>query len=226
MPEEGGATEALLKRALGGNAVAMRELVTAILPVVEARVARALFRSQERDGGRRSARQEIGDLTQEVFASLFNHNARALRAWDAERGMSLTNFVGLIAEREVCSLLRTGRHNPWTEDPTLDEDLDGAAGGSDADALRVLSCDLLSVLLDRLRERLSPRGLRLFEAIVIDEVTPEAIAAELGMTVDAVYAWRGRFLRLARKLLEEIQAIPPSERATGDANATLKTVGP
>ena len=41
---------------------------------------------------------------------------------------------------------------------------------------------------------------------MIDEVAIEAICAQTAMTHDAVYAWRSRLGKLARKLLAEITA--------------------
>lgn len=195
-------------RGLGGDAAAMRELVEALLPVVHARVTRSLWRSRRRSSTDRDAQQEVDDLTQDVFAALFADNARALRAWDPARGASLLNFVGLIAEREVSALLRTGRRSPWTEDPTLDEHLFVAAGASEGLDLHVMSQDLLAAVLERLRERLSPRGMYLFQALVVEERLVEELADELDMTPAAIYAWRTRFVRTARAILVEVA--PPS----------------
>ena len=205
--------ERWLAQALAGDEGAVRSLIAQLLPIVQARATRGIWRRQR--GALRDARQEVDDLVQEVFAALFADDARALRAWEPGRGLSLSNFVGLIAEREVASLLRTGRRNPWTEDPTPAEDLASALGGTEREAGRLLSRDLLLVLVDRLRERLSARGWHLFRALVIEEKRPEVVAAELQMTIEAVYAWRGRFARTARAILEEVQAIPPSARPEG-----------
>src|SRR5687768_1618744 len=83
-------------------------------------VARGLARRMVKARGR-DLRQEVEDLTQEVFVALFADDARALRLWDPARGASLANFVGLLAEREVASILRSGRRSPWTEDPTASD---------------------------------------------------------------------------------------------------------
>ena len=78
----------LLERVLAGDAASSRALVAALLPVVQARVARVLVR--RRGGSGRDVRQEVEDLSQEVFAILFADGARVLRAWDPSRGLSLT----------------------------------------------------------------------------------------------------------------------------------------
>jgi RNA polymerase sigma-70 factor (ECF subfamily) len=131
-----------------------------------------------------------------------------LRTWQPARGLSLENFVGLVAERQVASILRTGKRSPWTEDPTDDDALADAAGTALEDEPMVLSRDLVTALLDRLREELSPRGLHLFEQLVVEERSIEELAADTGMMADALYAWRSRLLRRARELAMTLQAIP------------------
>src|SRR5262245_51304251 len=106
--------------ALGGDKGAIRALVAALSPVIQARVARALLRRRAASKAR-DIRQEVEDLTQEVFVALFADGGRTLREWSPSRGLSLLNFAGLVAEREVASIMRSGRRSPWTEDPTLNE---------------------------------------------------------------------------------------------------------
>ena len=107
---------ALLDQALAGDVAATRRLVAAIMPIVQARVARTLVR--RRGGSGRDARQEVQDLAQDVFAALFADDGKVLRAWDPVRGLTLASFCGLVAEREAASILRSGRRSPWTEAAT------------------------------------------------------------------------------------------------------------
>ncbi len=144
-------------------------------------------------------------MAQEVFLVLFNEDARILRSWNPERGLSLENFVGFVTERQVVSILRTGKRNPWKEDPTLTEQLDRtdpAAGPEDTVAGR----HVLRQLLRRLEEQLSPLGRQLFDLIYLREKTVAEIRQETGLRSDAVYAWRSRLRRLARKLLTEMMS--------------------
>ena len=112
----------LLARALGGDAVAVRELLDRLLPVVQTRVGLALMRRQGQARGR-NVRAEVEDLSQEVFLALFERDGRVLRGWQPERGLSLKGFVGLVAEREAGCILRTGKRSPFTEEPTADDTL-------------------------------------------------------------------------------------------------------
>lgn len=182
----------------------MRALVDALTPVVQARVARGLLR---RGGGARGrdVRQEVEDMTQEVFLSLFDDGGRALRAWAPARGLSLANFVGLVAERQVASILRSGRRSPWTEDPTDGDVLDASAGRARDHEGEVVSRDLLAAVVERVRAELSPKGLVMFERLVVDDASIETVCAEMEMQPDAVYAWRSRLAKLVRRIAGELK---------------------
>lgn len=189
-------TPELVHAALSGDRAAVRALCASLAPLVQARVAKALLR-RHRAGVRRAVREEVLDLTQEVFVALFERDGRLLRAWDPERGLSLPNFVGLIAEREVSSILRSGVRSPFALDDALTEDalepLE-APMGVEAD---VASRETLEKLLDGLRARLSPLGLQMFRLLFVEERTVEEICESMRMRPDAVYAWRSRLTRLA-----------------------------
>ena len=114
-------TDQTLYQALDGNQPAMRELVKHLTPVIQARVARAVMVGAKNYGHDR-IQEEVADITQEVFVALFANDARVLRNWDSEKGLSLRNFAGLVAHRQALSILRTNKRNPFTEDPTLATD--------------------------------------------------------------------------------------------------------
>ena len=192
-----------VRGALAGDPAAVRWLVALLSPVIQARVVRALLR---RATGGRSTRQEVEDMVQEVFVALFEDHGKVLRSWDPGRGMSLANFVGLVAERQVASNLRSGRRSPWTEDPTLGEELERPSDDDLGPEARVASQQLLAVLLDRVRATLSPKGLDLLERLFIREESVDAVCAATGMSPDAVYAWRSRLSKLVRVLTAEEMA--------------------
>lgn len=194
-------TRADLEVALSGDTSALAELVDRLTPVVQTRVARSLRRRDRL--GSRSVRQEVEDLSQEVFVALFADDAKVLRSWDPARGLSLANFVGFVAERQVASILRTGKRNPWREDPTLTEELDGADPAPDPHHAAT-SRQILRRLLLRLEEVLSPLGRHLFELIYLQEKSVSEVERETGLGSDAVYAWRSRLRRLARRNLAEL----------------------
>ncbi len=193
---------ARIQRALNGERDAVRALVDELSPVIQARIVRSLTRRQEAAGGR-DVRQEVRDLTQHMFLVLFADGGRVLRQWDPERGSSLQNFIGLVTEREVASILRRRRRSPWGEHPTEDEDFDRMSGAAPGPESEAISRDLLRRVIVRARARLSGRGIDLFQWIVLEERSVEEVCTLAGMTPEAVYAWRSRLARLLREVAAE-----------------------
>ena len=76
--------------ALAGDAAAMRALVDALTPVIQATVARALLPAA-RSG--RGIRADVEDLTQEVFERLLENGGRTLASWDPARGRTLRGLT-------------------------------------------------------------------------------------------------------------------------------------
>jgi len=190
---------AFVQRALAGEEAEVRRLLDRLTPVVQSRVARCLLRSG-RAGPR--LRQELKDLVQDVFLTLFEGGGKVLASWDAARGLSLDNFVGLVTERQVISILRSGRRTAWKEDPTLDEEMERPASEAGPEAA-LASREALETLLSRLREALSPQGWQLFDLLYLKERSVAEVEQETGLSPDAVYAWRSRLRRLARSLLDD-----------------------
>lgn len=189
----------LVRRALAGDEPAQTWLVQTLTPIIQSRVARFLL--PRRKG--RDVRQEVEDFTQEVFLILFADDGKVLRSWEPERGLSLQNFVGLVAKRVTASILRSGKRSPWKEDPTLSEDLDQTARESGPEEITATR-EQLRLLLDRLTEKLSPLGWHLFDLLYLHDLPIEEVMRQTNMTADAVYAWRSRLRRLACRLLEEM----------------------
>lgn len=214
---------ALLEHVLGGDAAATRRLVGALVPVVQARVARTLVR--RRGGSGRDVRQEVEDLVQEVFAALFENDARVLRAWDASRGLSLASFCGLVAEREAASILRSGRRSPWSADATEAEEIERALGSAPPAAGALESREQILRVLDRAREALSPLGLEMLQRLVVEEEDVDVVCASTGMTPDAVYAWRSRLGKLVRKIAVELADSAPRVEAMSETAGPRRTSG-
>jgi len=207
-PEE---IASLTRRALDGDQTAFTALVALLTPVIQARVARTLLARRSLLAGGRDLRQDVEDLSQDTFLALFDRNARVLRSWQPERGLSLANFVGLVAKCQVLSFLRSGRRNPWKEEPFGDDEIDAPAPDPGPEEI-VANRELLALLLDRLRESLSPQGWQLFDLIYIQELSQAEVEAASGLSADAVYAWRSRLPRRGRKLLDELSGTGASAR--------------
>jgi RNA polymerase sigma factor (sigma-70 family) len=207
-PAEAAAETRLLAAALARDAGALLELARLLTPPIQVRVARALVR---RAGARARAsdlRSELDDMTQEVFVRLFAHDARALRAWDPARGLSLVNFVGMVADREVSNVFHSGRRTPWSDRLELREDMEGEAPMTVqvGDERRQIYKDLLVKVCRRLEAWLSPRGRELFDVVYLEERPLGEVAERFNMQPSAIYAWRNRVGKRARELLDELQA--------------------
>lgn len=202
-----GATQSEVGQALAGDEDALSRLVQLLTPVIQSRVARGLLSRRTGASASRNIRQEVEDLTQEIFLVLFADDGKVLRSWQPERGLSLVNFVGLVAERQTASILRSGKRSPWKEDPTLPEDLEQISRESNPEEITA-SREQLKLLLHRLTEELSPLGRHLFDLLFLRELPFEEVTRQTGMSPDAVYAWRSRLRRLARRLLDEMSENP------------------
>ncbi len=190
-------------RALAGDESALARLVDVLTPVIQARVARCLLLQRTGGSTGRAIRQEVEDLTQEVFLALWAEDGKALRRWDPRRGLSLANFVGLVAERQTVSILRSGKRSPWKEDPTLTEELDDKAPESGPEQVAA-SREELRLLVRRLHEELSPLGRHLFSLLFLEELSVPEVVQRTSMSSDAIYAWRSRLRRLAHQLFAEL----------------------
>jgi RNA polymerase sigma-70 factor (ECF subfamily) len=193
------ASQDLVRRALEGERAAIEALVRELSPVVQSRVATALWRRGH------NSRQELEDLTQEVLMDVFTGEARVLASWEPERGLSLASFVGLVAQRSVASALRSRRRSPFAHEPTdpgaLDATPDSARAGA-APERSAAARELLRLLLDRLHTELSPKALEMFYRLYVWQEEPELVARETGSKLEAVYQWRSRL----KKEVTELEA--------------------
>ncbi|HET7540374.1 MAG TPA: hypothetical protein VFK05_10905 [Polyangiaceae bacterium] len=188
-----------VKRALQGERAAIEELVRELSPVVQARVATALWRRG------RASRQELEDLTQEVLMELFTGDGRALASWEPGRGLSLASFVGLVAQRMVFSILRSRRRSPFTQEPTDPATIEASAASSRRHPTPegpVAAREFLILLFERLHAELSPKALEMFYRLYVWQEEPEHIARETKSTLDAIYQWRSRL----KKEISELEA--------------------
>lgn len=214
-------SKVLIQQALVGDARSVRELVDMLSPVISKRVTATLWQRTRR----RNVVQEVADMSQDVFVSLFQSDGKALRAWDPARGMSLDRFVGMLAQHQVISILRNGRTSPWREEPMELADLDEHIGSPTTPEAITTSRQDLRALLDRLREKLSPRGMELFQRVIIDEEPLASLMETTGLGRDAIYQWKSRLLKIIRDLAGEIDSPgADSSKALSEKAAGLRIV--
>ena len=184
-------------RALAGDRTALTALVGAVLPAIKVEAAMALVR---RAGAqRRDPRQDIEDFAHDVLVHLLADGGKLLKLWDPRRGRSLASFVRLITRQRVSRALHGHRGNPWGDDPTEATDLESLVGRDEGGRL-LESREELRSLLERLRAHLDERGLVLFQRIYVEQVAIAEVAAELGMSREAVDAWNSRIRARVRRM--------------------------
>lgn len=204
---------AQLKNALAGDAAEMRALIEYMAPVVRARVARAVGRRFSFNHADLST--DIADFTQEVFVALFENDAKALRAWNPERGLSFLNFVGLLAQRRVAGMLRTSDWRVRSEQVSLHDSQMRSTGDAEIDGEASATVDdTLKRLLEYLEATLSIRALDMFDRLFIREHTVEQIGEETGMSAAAVYQWRSRLAKAARDGMSALE-LQDAKRQSG-----------
>jgi RNA polymerase sigma factor (sigma-70 family) len=186
----------------------MRALVDRLAPVIEKRVAAILWQRSARG---RDRRQEQRDMVQAVFLSLFESNGKALRAWRPERGMSLNGFVSLLAHNQAISILRNGRTSPWPDEPTDPDTMDSSPGGDQLPEQLASSREQLQLLLDTIREQLSPAALEIFQRLVVNQEPIDQLSVALSMTPAALYQWRSRLVRQLQEAWARIEGTGLSE---------------
>ncbi len=191
----------VLQEALAGNQAVLRQVVSVLAPVVRARAARVLLRRRS-SAGYRDIEQELDDICQEVFRALFADNAAVLRKWDAALGLSLENFVGLVAEREAGAIMRSGTRTPWRDDPTDNDALVEASEPVPPVEAVVANRELASIVLDKLEAMLKPETLHLFRLLFVEDLEIEQIASLTQLSPAAIYTWRSRLVKVAREIAQ------------------------
>jgi RNA polymerase sigma-70 factor (ECF subfamily) len=145
-----------------------------------------------------------------------------LKSWDEGKGLSLKNFVGLVAERVALSWLRTGRKSAWRELPLSADDLtqtadNGFEGEQDhrvssqspgSPESHVANRQTLEKVISRLKEELPPNGLQVFFLIYVEGKSTEEVCDIMNLKIDTVYSWRSRLLKRTHALLTELHAEP------------------
>lgn len=189
-----------IEAALAGDVTAMRKVVALLTPVVQARVARAVLRRGNLNA--HHVRQEVGDLTQEAFATLFGDGGRALTSWDPAAGRSLQNYVGQRVEWFVASLLRgaPGEARSPAREPTVGEHahVEPRTRGS-----LVEHRDSVRKVVAGIERRWPDLGVRLFYLLFVLQAPSKEVGDELGLSCAAVDQWRFRLREFARGLLLE-----------------------
>jgi RNA polymerase sigma-70 factor (ECF subfamily) len=190
------ADAALVRALLDDHPTAWRRFVASMDAVVRSRVLAATCR-----GALRLSDEDRAEIRANLFASLLAGDKHKLRAFDPQRGVALTSWIGLLAEHCATDYVRALRAQ---RTPRRAE---GSAGGEPEAAPSPE--DLLGKkqrvarLLEAART-LPPRHRELFDMYYADGLAPEAIAARMGTSVQTVHSARHKIEQhLVRTLRRE-----------------------
>lgn len=183
----------MIDEALAHSGPAWAQLVRRLMPVIQARTRRWLWRV----GG---GAAEVEDLAQQVWLRLLEAEGRALRAYDPERGMSLEGYVGLVAEREAGNLLAMGRAQKRGGGRVTAEADAGLNTGDPRTGPEAAATqrNTLGALLAHLDTALPVRGQLVLRLLYVDGHAPPEAAAALGVSLQVVHNWQHRIRELAR----------------------------
>lgn len=181
----------LVQQLLRGDPDARKAMIERLQPTVRQRVSRVLGRQ------RNPTVYDANDLLQDVMMMLLERQERILGLWDPGRGLSLDNFIGMVAQRTATTILRSGRKAGWAEQPTEDEALP-LEPGADSPESHFAQKEELEIILARVRARLSARGAELMDALIDAPETVEQVRERLNMSTSAVHSFKSRLRSLWR----------------------------
>ena len=200
------ADHALLRQMAAGQPAAIRLVTRRLLPVLQARVRRALRRWTP------AHVDDADDVVQKIWLVLLKDGARQLLAYDPERGISLEAYVGLIAEREVRNHIQhesAAIRRPAEGHAALDEAGEVPTPAPDPEAA-LMSADFADRLDAHLMAALGPRGQAVLRLVYGDACPPDRAARALGCNLQVVYNWQHRIRALARAFVDGQDAPPPA----------------
>ncbi len=143
------------------------------------------------------AAQDAADLLQDVFVTL----VQKLPNFQYDSGKGYRSWLRTVAENRWRDALRKRAAAPRNVGPAALEDAavpDGAAAVWDKEYRQ----HLLDRAVQLMRSDFEEKTWKACWALVVDGKPVADVAAELGMTIDAVYAARSRVLRRLRHELD------------------------
>jgi RNA polymerase sigma-70 factor (ECF subfamily) len=148
------------------------------------------------------SRDDIDDLTNDVWLALLRDDLRKLRQYDAERGFRIASFIGLVATNVAIDHLRTRQ----AESAPLDEGLEDIVSlrmEAPRDALEFREqANLAQEALNRLSHDERDFVVWCFR----DEQPPEELARHLGVTTNTVYSRKFKVREKLQKIVAELAA--------------------
>ncbi|MFT5679288.1 MAG: RNA polymerase sigma factor (sigma-70 family) [Myxococcota bacterium] len=193
--------EQLLVETLRGDTIARERLVICLLPVIHARVARAVLRHGPASV-RHNLRMEVEDLVQEISLSLFEDDCRILRTWSSRHGVPLVGFIGVVARRRTISLLR----QRWKTETLLSGEILAQTASEMGLEDALIRRDLLMRCFAAVGSVQNPLGTEMMRLLFLEGLPVSAIEEQTGRSAAAIYQWRRRLVEALRQELMRLRA--------------------
>ncbi len=150
---------------------------------------------------RHGAKQDdVDDLVQNVLTVVY----RRLGEFDRQRTGSFRNWLRTIAVNCLRDHWRAQRNRPTATGDAEFVLMLNELADSDSHLSRVWNEEhdrhLTNFLLSRIKQEFRPATWQAFERFALKEEAPESIAAELGITANAVYIAKSRVLKRMREV--------------------------
>jgi RNA polymerase sigma-70 factor (ECF subfamily) len=187
-----GTSSSLLSRARNNDPAAWRRLSQLYGPLVYGWVRRAGL-----------AEHDAADVVQDVFQTLF---ASLDRFAPGQSSDQFRSWLWTIAHRRACDLFRRGKGQPagvgGTEAQLRLQQLADEPPGEDSDATHSARAEIVRRALELVRPEFADHTWRACMLTALDGRSSADVAAELEMSVGAVYVARSRVLKRVRAELE------------------------
>lgn len=146
---------------------------------------------------------DAADVTQEVLSAA----SRALKRgkYDRRRG-TFRGWLLTIARNEVHTLLASRQRREQAGGGTTAQVRMAAVAAEEEDASWEADYEqrLLAWAAERVKEEVQPATWRAFERTALEQASGETVAAELGISIGAVYLAKSRVMKRLRELVREI----------------------
>ena len=155
------------------------------------------------------------DLCQEVFRAV----AGAIDRWDPDRG-SFRGWLSRITRNLLVNFLTRPRHQRLGSGTTSVQELLESAVAPDPSATALFEAEyrmrLFRWAADEVEDEFAPTTWRAFWLTAVEGRPPAAVAAELGLSVGAVYIARSRVLARLKKRIERLDDDASDESGEDD----------
>ncbi len=148
-------------------------------------------------------RDDAPDLVQEVFAAVARHIGDFRRN---RPGDSFTAWLRTITRNKIRNYLSSRRGRPVAQGGTSAQErllqIPEMPDPSETGDPQLVNGLVVPIGLDLVRAEFENRTWEAFERVVVEEQSPAKVAADLGMSIPAVYTAKSRVLRRLRQELD------------------------